>query len=80
MFLNPPLRKYTMMKFLTHEPIKEGLFNAQFTSGFGQFAAWEKQLSNSPEAVSLMCKRMESDYLQTRENKRKAYNLGALEF
>ena len=69
-----------MMKFLTHEPIKDGWFNAQFTSGFGQFSAWEKQLSNSPEVMSLLCQRMEADYLQTRENKRKAYNLGARAF
>ena len=75
----PPLRKYSMMKFLTHEPIKDGWFNAQFTSGFGAFSPWERQLCNSSDVVSLMCKRMEADYLQTRENKRKPYNLAAIE-
>jgi len=66
-------RKYSMGKFITHEPIHAGYFNRDFGSGVGVAAAWEAELKNSPESVDLLCQRLESDFLSLRDGKKRAY-------
>ena len=68
-----------MHKFVTHEPIKDGWFNSEFTSGFGNFIAWEQELKNSSEVLRLLCTRMEKDFIQPRESKRKVHNLASID-
>lgn len=68
-----------MHKFVTHEPIKDGWFNSTFSSGFGNFAAWDQVLTNSPEVLRLLCLRMEHDFVQIRESKRKVHSVASID-
>lgn len=68
-----------MGKFLTHEPVCNGIFNRDYTSGINALLPWEKDLKNSPESLALMCQRMELDYSQTRPKLRKTWNMTTLD-
>ncbi|CAK9116501.1 unnamed protein product [Durusdinium trenchii] len=63
--LSSHVKKWSMGKFLTHEPVCNGIFNRDYTSGINALLPWEKDLKNSPESLALMCQRMELDYSQT---------------
>lgn len=71
-------RKYTMQKFVTHETIAAGLFDESYTSGVSTYLPWAEDLRNTPEVLTLLLNRMESDYLQVRPKSRKAFTLTQL--
>ena len=58
---------------MTHEPLKIGLFNAEYNGGCGTFAAWESAMLNTHDVVSLVVERMHKDYQNTAAKFRKAY-------
>lgn len=62
-----------MGKILTHDAVASGVFDRDYTSGWGQLSAWESQLTNSPEVLELLTKRMELDYSSLNPKQRKAY-------
>ena len=45
---------------LYHEPIAAGLFNGDFSSGVGPFAAWQSQLLNRKDVALPTCGKNES--------------------
>ena len=72
-------RMYGMNKFLHHEPLAAGLFNRETTTSTATTSAWEIQLSNNVDLLSLVCKRMEGDYVALRPQMRKAYGAKEVE-
>lgn len=63
-----------MGKFMTHEPLAEGLFDRDFSAGRQAYSVWEAELRNSPELLALLTERMEADFLSQRGKLRKSYN------
>ena len=63
-----------MPKFITHESLAFGMFNADFNSGRGQWSPWEGYLISSLELLTLLVKRMGQDFEQTSVKMRKAYS------
>ena len=59
------LRRYTMQKFITHECVATGIFNANFecTSSSAHMSLWNDRLKNSEVVLKLMLARMEQDHL-----------------
>lgn len=68
-----------MQKYLLHEAISEGCFNRNYCSASGSLAPWASELTNSPEVLDLLCRRMQSDYESTTPKMRRAFNLSAVE-
>lgn len=62
-----------MHRFLTHDAIKEGVFNRDFCSAHGAFSAWPDDLTNTDGTLSLLLKRLESDWLALNPKLRKPY-------
>lgn len=73
------LRKWSMGRFLTHDPICQGLFNRDYTAGVGVLLPWASELTNTPQSLKLMCQRMEADYSQTRPKLRKTWTFNTVE-
>lgn len=67
------LRKWSMSKVLYHEPIAAGLFNGDFSSGVGPFAAWQSQLLNRKDVALLLVERMRVEYGAMPTRLRKPY-------
>lgn len=55
--------RFTMPKFLTHEPLASGWFNNDYCSGTGTLQSWSKALTNTEELAKLLVSRMEKDYV-----------------
>ena len=81
--LNPSsfrcLRKHTMAKYVLHDAIAEGCFNRSWCSAGGPMSGWANELTNSPDILSLLCQRMQSDYESIRDKSRKAYNFASVD-
>lgn len=56
-------RRYTMHRFLTHDSIKEGVFNRDFCSAVSAYSAWPDALTNSTPILELLLQRLEGDWL-----------------
>ena len=55
--------RFTMPKFLTHEPLASGWFNNDYCSGTGTLQSWSKALTNTEGLAKLLVSRMEKDYV-----------------
>ena len=62
-----------MHRFLTHEAIKEGIFNEDYCSASGAYSAWPAELLNNSDTLSLLMERLESDWLAMNPKHRKAF-------
>lgn len=69
------LRRWTMHKFMTHEPLASGLFNKSHNSGKGQWAAWSEALQSSHDLLKLLTERMGNDYSQLTAKMRKPFSM-----
>lgn len=63
-----------MQKFLTHDAIFAGIFNADFSSASGVLTPWDRHLTNCPELQSVVCDRMEKDFTSLAVKMRKPWN------
>ena len=52
-----------MHRFLTHDSIKEGVFNRDFCSAVSAYSAWPDALTNSTPILELLLQRLEGDWL-----------------
>lgn len=68
-------RTFTMQKFITHECISSKLFNAKHSSATGTLMPWANVLTNSEPSLTLLLKRLESDYMGIQSKSRKAWGL-----
>ena len=66
-------RRWGQARFLSHEPISNGLFNESFNGGHGALQAWEPCMLNRLEVVQLMVDRLASDYEQLSPKMRRPY-------
>ena len=56
-------RIYGQPKFILHDGIAAGLFNAKYNGSGAQFGAWDRWLANTQELVNLMLARMQKDFV-----------------
>ena len=63
-----------MARFLTHESIANGYFNAEFCGASGSVSSWGDILTNTDEVLQLMILRMEADYLASHPKSRRAWS------
>ncbi len=63
-----------MAKFLTHDSIAEGMFNRDRCSSGTLLTAWQEHLVNTPELLTLLCRRLHDDYVATPLKFRKAWS------
>ena len=68
-----------MRKYIQHDAVAAGLFNRDFSSAHGAFAAWTSELENSSELLALLLERMLSDFERTHAKMRKPWTLKDLE-
>lgn len=66
-------RLHTMPKFITHEALAGSTFNEGATTGSGTTLAWQEQLVNTPEILSLLVRRMRLDYEGVQPKNRKPW-------
>ena len=67
------LRRWSFFKLMSHEPLATGLFNLNFTSDKGQWAAWQTVLVNNEPLLQLLVSRMSNDYEQLTPKMRKPF-------
>lgn len=70
---SPVASRFTMPKWITHEPLAAGWFNLEYTSGHGHLASWAKPLTNTAELVQLLVERLEKDYVALAVKTRKPW-------
>lgn len=73
-----PARIFTQPKFLLHDGIAAGIFNASYC-GASSSDPWNSHLQNSPELLELFLKRMQSDFEGQNVKMRKPWALKELE-
>ena len=78
-FFGMQLRKHCVNRYLQHDAVAMGIFNRDYSSAHGAFAAWTTELENSTPLLSLMLERMLSDFERTHAKMRKAYGIKELE-
>lgn len=66
-------RRFTMHRFLTHDSIKEGIFNRDFCSATSAYSAWPAELTNNDEILELVLQRLQSDWLACNPKHRKPW-------
>ena len=71
-FLGPD-RRFTMPKFITHEPLALGLLNTGHQTASGTLQPWTRVLTNTEPLLHLMISRMESDYTALKPQMRKPW-------
>lgn len=62
-----------MGRFLYHEPLASGLMNGGHNSKGPNMDAWEGELLNTEESLTLVLNRMESDWMGLHPRMRKAF-------
>lgn len=68
-----------MHRFLTHDAIHNGAFNRDFSSTPGQLSCWSAELTNSPQILSLLIERLESDWVALNPKMRKPYSFAQVD-
>ena len=66
-------------KFVLHDGIAAGLFNAKYNGAGSQFGAWDKWLTNTQELVNLLLGRMKKDYESCAPRMRKPFGQSQLD-
>lgn len=67
-------RRFTMPRFLTHEPVASDLFNASFNSATGTLQSWSRFLGNTDQLLGLLIKRLEVDWTSLSPKMRRPWN------
>ena len=69
-------RQHTMARFLTHECVAAGVFNADFecTASTTTMSPWNDTLKNNLPVLQLLLARMESDYVALPPKLKKPWN------
>ncbi|CAE7238947.1 unnamed protein product [Symbiodinium pilosum] len=62
-----------MNRFMSHEPLANGLFNRDMCTASSTMTAWSDCLTNTPAVLGLVCDRLEGDFLAQRPQMRKPY-------
>ena len=62
-----------MGRFLHHEGLSAGCFNAHHSFSNSATSAWKPDMTNSEELLLLVTNRMENDFVTTAAKMRKAY-------
>ena len=68
-----------MVKFVTHDAIRAGIFNRDGCFTSGTMAGWESLLVNSHPILNLLLDRMNSDYAALNAKMRKAWGAKELD-
>lgn len=68
-----------MPKFLNHDGISHGIFNADYTGATGPHVAWERFLVNNNTLLHLLVDRMRADWESFIPKMRKAWGQSSLE-
>ncbi len=68
-----------MGRFLTHESLAMGLFNANYNGSTSHISVWEGIMNNSEDVLRLLLDRMESDFLALLPKMRKHYQAAAVD-
>ena len=55
-------RRFSMPRFLNHEPLASDLFNLHHCTGTGTLQSWGKCLTNTEELLILLTQRLEQDW------------------
>ena len=63
-----------MPKFIVHEPLANDLLNANHGTAHGTLQPWGKYLVNTNSVLSLLVRRLESDWLNLAPKMRKPWN------
>lgn len=71
-------RRYSQPKFVLHDGIAAGVFNAAYSGATGTLGAWDRCLLN-PELLDLLLKRMESDYNAVSLKSRRPFGMKELD-
>ena len=62
-----------MPKFISHEPIAQGLLNTGHSSGTGHLQQWSKQLTNNDALIAMLVNRLETDFIALAPKMRKPW-------
>lgn len=66
-------RRWSMPRFISHEPLSLGYFNSSYNGGTGAYSAWQGHLANDRSVVDLLVQRLASDYEALPVKLRKAW-------
>ncbi|CAL1138958.1 unnamed protein product [Cladocopium goreaui] len=73
------VRRFTMPKFITHEPLALELLNTGHQTASGTLQPWTRVLTNTEPLLNLMISRMESDYTALKPQMRKPWTGSSVE-
>lgn len=62
-----------MTRFIYHEPLAVGHFNAGHTTGTGPFSAWQKSLCNNESLLDMLVRRLDADWTSLSQRMRKPW-------
>lgn len=68
-----------MGKFMSHEPLAQGMFNIPYNCAYTSVGAWKDVLENTEPILLLLCDRMESDWQNLAPRMRKHWQAGQVD-
>lgn len=73
------LRLHSQPKYVLHDGLAFGIFNADYNGATAQMQPWDRHLQNSEPDLELLLKRMRKDWESTSPKMRKPWNQAQLD-